>query len=115
MEELSQSMSFKMKIIKKEKLYGNWDEKKQEWTGIVKHLHEKNVDFAVTDMIMSTRRSKVVDFTIPLITSRAILCFKEPNITSIQQLGYFKVRYFFKFFFFNYKFKTFFLITIFQF
>ncbi|XP_043478621.1 glutamate receptor ionotropic, kainate 2-like isoform X3 [Leptopilina heterotoma] len=90
MEELSQSMNFKIEIIRNETLYGNWDERKKEWSGVIKHLYEKNVDFAVSDMVMSTRRLKAVDFTIPLITSRAILCFKEPNITSIQQLEYFK-------------------------
>lgn len=92
MEELSQSMNFKIEIIRNTTIYGYWDEGKKEWSGVVKHLYEKNVDFAVTDMVMTTRRLKAVDFTIPLITSRAILCFKEPNITSIQQLGYFKVK-----------------------
>ena len=92
--ELSRSLNFKIQFVKKENEYGSWNESTKSWTGIMQHLYTKNADFGVADMIMSTRRLGSVDFTMPLITSRVILCIREPNVTGQQNLGYFKVNTF---------------------
>ena len=89
--ELSMAINFKIKHVGKEDEYGSWDNQTKEWTGIIKQLCINKVDFAAADMIVSTRRLDVVDFSIPLVTSRVVLFFKEPNSTGGQQLGYFLV------------------------
>lgn len=84
-------MNFKINHIGKQDEYGTWKNDTQHWTGIIEQLHMDKADLAAADMIMSSRRLDIVDFSVPLMTSRLVLFFKEPSTTGVQQLGYFLV------------------------
>jgi ABC-type amino acid transport substrate-binding protein len=43
------------------------------WNGVIRMLMDHEVDVAVADITMTSRRAPVVDFSIPLIISRYII------------------------------------------
>ncbi|XP_076619997.1 glutamate receptor-like [Colletes latitarsis] len=90
MQELSKSMNFTVKVMGTSAVYGNWNEEKKIWTGVIGEVVSRVVDFGIAEFSMSNHRLDVVDFTLPLILSRNKVYFQKPDASSVQWSAYFK-------------------------
>nr|XP_031839588.1 glutamate receptor ionotropic, delta-2-like isoform X2 [Nomia melanderi] len=89
-QELSRSINFTIKVTSSEVLYGNWNEERQAWTGVIGEVVSGMVDIGVAEFSMTSHRMDVVDFTLPLILSRMRVYFRKPDNSSVRWSAYFK-------------------------
>ena len=60
--------------------YGQYNEKKHQWSGMVGELLSEKADLVVADLAITSERAKVIDFTTPFMnTGIALLYKREPN------------------------------------
>jgi len=58
--------------------YGQYDEKKQQWSGLIGELESQKADLAVADLVITSEREQVIDFTTPFMnTGITILYHKQ--------------------------------------
>jgi len=59
--------------------YGQYNEKKHQWSGMVGELLSEKADLVVADLAITSERAKVIDFTTPFMnTGIALLYKREP-------------------------------------
>ncbi|XP_070526456.1 probable glutamate receptor [Cardiocondyla obscurior] len=88
--ELSKEMNFTIEILKPVEGFGSWSEENRKWIGSIGQLVANKADIGVSAFTMTTRRQKVIDFSVPLIRSRYRLFFKEPQTAYVQWTLYLK-------------------------
>lgn len=90
-QELSKSINFTIKLTSSEVLYGNWNEERQAWTGVIGEVVSGMVDIGVAEFSITSHRMDAVDFTLPLILSHIRVYFKKPDDSAVKWSAYFKV------------------------
>ncbi|KAL0103330.1 hypothetical protein PUN28_017542 [Cardiocondyla obscurior] len=83
-------MNFTIEILKPVEGFGSWSEENRKWIGSIGQLVANKADIGVSAFTMTTRRQKVIDFSVPLIRSRYRLFFKEPQTAYVQWTLYLK-------------------------
>jgi len=69
--------------------HGQYDEKKQQWSGLIGELESQKADLAVADMVITSEREQVIDFTTPFMnTGITILYQKEHYVYSTNIFSY---------------------------
>lgn len=80
MDEISKILNFTYKIeIVADGKYGNYDEKTQEWNGVVRHIMDRKADIGVCDLTITYERRRAVDFTTPYMTLGISILYTKPN------------------------------------
>lgn len=88
-ESIKEALNFSLQFVSDEKIIGNWNKSTKTWSGVMNLLNRAEVDLAA-DITLTTKRSRYVDFTTPLMTAENCLYIKKPK-GSVQWNGYFKV------------------------
>lgn len=71
--------------------HGSLNTTTNTWSGALRLVVNGEVDIGVSDFSMSDMRLDYVDFTIPLITTRIGLIFKQPELLAVKWSAYFQV------------------------
>ncbi|XP_012280422.1 probable glutamate receptor [Orussus abietinus] len=90
LEQLSETLKFKINVVKRELDYGSPIARNRSWSGTIGQIHSGNADLGAAELTMSADRMEVVDFTLPLMTSRNLLYLRKPDGSGVQWSGYFK-------------------------
>ena len=84
--------NFTVKLVEEAEEYGSWNKTMKTWSGAMDLLVKAKVDLVVADMTMTSRRTRSVDFTMPILLSRCILYVREPSTDAkIRWNAYFRV------------------------
>jgi len=57
--------------------YGQYDEKKQQWSGLIGELESQEADLVVADLVITSEREKVIDFTMPFMNTGITILHKR--------------------------------------
>jgi len=57
--------------------YGQYSESKQHWSGMIGELESQKADLAVADLVITSERARVVDFTMPFMNTGITLLYKR--------------------------------------
>ncbi|CAM1306033.1 Uncharacterised protein at_DN0645 [Pycnogonum litorale] len=60
-----------------DKLYGDYDAEIKLATGVVRDLYEKKADFAAVDFMMTWKRSRIIEFSPPVIENSITVIYKR--------------------------------------
>lgn len=55
-----------------------------EWTGVIGALQKRNANFTIMDLTIMDLRSKVIDFTVPIVDDEIFLYNKRPTIEALR-------------------------------
>lgn len=91
--ELSYAANFSISKIIDADSYGNYDNEKNEWSGLLGLMAKGQGDIAVSEMTDTIFRRKFMDFTLPIVSSHYELYFRTFNGETINWLSYFQVNY----------------------
>jgi len=80
-----------MKVLDPIEEYGSWNEKKEEWTGVIGQLVSGKADIGVSEFSITASRLNVIDFSLPLMHTPSRIYFKQPSGIDLHWSGYFKV------------------------
>ena len=77
MKELSKwaKFTFTFKFVS-DGQYGQYDEKKQQWPGLIGELESQKADLAVADLVITSEREQVIDFTTPFMNTGITILHK---------------------------------------
>ena len=80
LKSLSKMVKFKYTIrLVSDGKYGQYSEDKQHWSGMIGELESRKADLVVADLVITSERARVVDFTMPFMnTGIALLYKREP-------------------------------------
>lgn len=88
-DELSLLLNFKYEIrLCKDGKYGSQDEKTGEWNGMIGELLREEADIAIVDLTITRKREKVVDFTLPFMTTGVSILFTKPMKAESSLFGF---------------------------
>jgi len=78
LKEISQIVGFKytIKLVEDGK-YGQYDEQRQQWSGLIGELQSQKADLVIADLTITSKRSKVIDFTTPFMNTGITILFKK--------------------------------------
>jgi len=57
--------------------YGQYDEKKQQWSGLIGELASQKADLVIADMVITSEREKVIDFTTPFMNTGITILYQK--------------------------------------
>ncbi|KAK4883093.1 hypothetical protein RN001_006412 [Aquatica leii] len=78
--ELSKKLEFKYKIILQEDgLYGTQNPRTKQWNGMLGEVRAGRVDFAITDLTITSERESAVDFTMPFMNLGISILYRKPE------------------------------------
>ncbi|XP_030033794.2 glutamate receptor ionotropic, kainate 2 [Manduca sexta] len=80
-EKLSKMLKFNYTFVEQvDGSYGSYDNATNRWTGMIGRLMtDPNIDFAVTDLTITSEREKAVDFTTPFMNLGIAILFRKPK------------------------------------
>ncbi|XP_013190560.2 glutamate receptor ionotropic, kainate 2-like [Amyelois transitella] len=79
-EELAKMNEFNYTFdIQEDGVYGSYDAKTGEWTGMMQKIMDGRADFAITDLTITSARQKAVDFTSPFMNLGITILYKKPT------------------------------------
>ena len=70
------NFNYTIKLVSDGK-YGMYDEKEHQWSGMVGELLSKKADLIIADLVITSERVKVIDFTTPFINTGITLLYKK--------------------------------------
>ncbi|XP_046821722.1 glutamate receptor ionotropic, kainate glr-3-like isoform X1 [Vespa crabro] len=91
LEELIGMLNFTFDIVAELDEYGSWNPKEKSWSGAMGELYAGHADICLSDFSMTSARLNIVDFTLPLLTSKNYLYIKKPQLFAINWSSYFLV------------------------
>ena len=78
LKEISKIAKFKYTItLVSDGKYGRFDEKTQHWSGMIGELESQKADLVVADMVITSERAKVIDFTTPFMDTGVTILYKR--------------------------------------
>jgi len=78
LKKLSKEVKFKFTIkLVSDGKYGQYDEKTQQWSGMIGELQSQKADLAIADMVITSERAKVIDFTTPFMKAGITILYKK--------------------------------------
>ncbi|XP_044010098.1 glutamate receptor 2-like [Aphidius gifuensis] len=90
--ELIEYLKFKISSFAVEDYCGSWDEDESMWSGVVGSVVSGESDLGIALVSMTIQRIDVVDFTLPIITTRSGMYIEKPVIgDTIQWFEYFRI------------------------
>ncbi|CAH1154146.1 unnamed protein product [Phaedon cochleariae] len=80
MDQVAEIIGFTYELVLTENNnYGNWDEEKKRWNGLVGDLLDKKAHLAICDLTITHERQQVVDFSMPFMTLGISILHKYPD------------------------------------
>ncbi|XP_054153108.1 glutamate receptor ionotropic, kainate 2-like [Oppia nitens] len=77
--ELAKMLNFRVEIhLVKDKQYGKYVPEKGTWNGMIGEVLNDDADIAVADLAVNSDREKVVDFTLPFMSTGISILYKKP-------------------------------------
>ncbi|XP_015511066.2 probable glutamate receptor isoform X1 [Neodiprion lecontei] len=58
------------------------------WNGMLALLNERKADLAASELVMTSSRTQIVDFTIPIVSSRFRTYIQRPSFAFVKWRGY---------------------------
>ncbi|XP_046746480.1 probable glutamate receptor isoform X4 [Diprion similis] len=58
------------------------------WNGMIALLNERKADLAASELVITTSRTQIVDFTIPIVSSRFRTYIQRPSFAFVKWRGY---------------------------
>lgn len=89
--ELSATLNFTIDIVSEVKEYGNWDSKKNVWSGAIGEILAGHADISISDFAMSSEEFEVVDFSFPLLFATNKFYIQKLREFEIDWSSYFQV------------------------
>lgn len=71
--------------------FGSFNVTTKCWNGAFRLVASGEVDIGLSDFSMTNIRLDYVDYTVPIITTRDCLYFKQPEMSAVKWLAYYKV------------------------
>merc|ERR1719495_204289 len=87
LKELSKSAKFNytIKLVSDGK-YGQYNAKSNQWSGMVGDLVSQKADLVVADMVITSERAEVIDFTTPFMNTGITILYKKQRDDSTKGL-----------------------------
>lgn len=89
--ELEKYLNFTLDIVTEELEFGSFNVTTKCWNGAFRLVASGEVDIGLSDFSMTNFRLDYVDYTVPIITTRDCLYFKQPEMSAVKWLAYYKV------------------------
>ncbi|XP_043682404.1 glutamate receptor ionotropic, delta-1-like isoform X1 [Vespula pensylvanica] len=89
LRELCDTLNFSFNIVSEVKEYGRWNPDEKTWSGGMAELYTGRADISISDFMINNDRLNVIDYTIPLLTSKNILVIRQPENLTIQWSSHF--------------------------
>merc|ERR1719233_1683931 len=70
------NFNYTIKLVSDGK-YGMYDEKEHQWSGMVGELLSRQADLIIADLVITSERVKVIDFTTPFMNTGITLLYKK--------------------------------------
>ena len=87
-DELSMLLNFKYEIrIAKDRKYGS-EQPDGSWNGMIGEVLRDEADLAIVDLTITRKREKVVDFTLPFMTTGVSILFLKPQKVESSLFGF---------------------------
>jgi len=78
LKTLSKEVKFRFTInLVEDGKYGQYDEERQQWSGLVGELQSQKADLVIADLTITKERSEVIDFTMPFMNTGITILFKK--------------------------------------
>ncbi|KAJ8912942.1 hypothetical protein NQ315_017273 [Exocentrus adspersus] len=88
-KEVAKLIGFKFEFfITSDGKYGNFDETKKKWTGLVGDLLEGRAHLAVCDLTITHQRREVVDFSMPFMTLGISILYRKEDKKEINMFAF---------------------------
>ncbi|XP_076475690.1 glutamate receptor 1 [Bombus vancouverensis nearcticus] len=88
--ELEKYLNFTLDIVTEELEFGSFNVTTKCWNGAFRLVASREVDIGLSDFSMTNFRLDYVDYTVPIITTRDCLYFKQPEMSAVKWLAYYK-------------------------
>lgn len=86
--------NFVVEMQPTEEIYGIYNPDTRKWSGIMEKLANNETDLGLGEITITTSRLNVVDFSQPIVTSRAYYYMKKPNILVLSwNIFYLVIKY----------------------
>ncbi|KAL2713230.1 glutamate receptor 1-like isoform X1 [Vespula squamosa] len=87
--ELSVTLNFSFDIVSEVEVYGRRNPKENTWSGAIAELYAGHVDISFSGFIVTSARLNVVDFSLPIFSTKNYLYIREPEIFTIKWSSHF--------------------------
>lgn len=78
--ELSLMLGFNYTFeLQLDNVYGSYNNKTKQWTGMIQQLLKEEADLAITDLTITSDREAAVDFTTPFMSLGISILYKRPT------------------------------------
>lgn len=78
--ELSLMLGFNYSFrLQEDGVYGSLNNETKEWNGMIRELHDRRADLAITDLTITSERESGVDFTMPFMNLGISILFRKPT------------------------------------
>jgi len=78
LKELSKKAKFNYTIqLVSDGKYGMYDEKSHQWSGMVGELVRQKADLVIADLVITSERAQVIDFTTPFMNTGITILYKR--------------------------------------
>lgn len=91
LEILKKICNFETTVVAEDELAGTRNPFTHKWTGLIDILQNKKADILLDFLILSSSRSEVVDFLIPLYEGSRRIYIKKNNVPMVPYTAYFQV------------------------
>ncbi|XP_043602891.1 glutamate receptor 2-like isoform X1 [Bombus pyrosoma] len=88
--ELENYLNFTLDIVTEELEFGSFNVTTKCWNGAFRLVASGEVDIGLSDFSMTNIRLDYVDYTVPIITTRDCLYVKQPEMSAVKWLAYYK-------------------------